>query len=79
MKTLQAAEVKIHFSRVLKDVEAGNEVAISYGKKKEIIAVIILYKTWKKTKKRELGALKRKGSVQFSKDWYMTDEELIHS
>jgi prevent-host-death family protein len=79
MKTLQVAEAKTHFSAVLKDVEAGNEVAISYGKKKETIAVIIPYKTWKKTKKRELGTLKGKGSVQFSKDWYMTDEELIHS
>jgi prevent-host-death family protein len=51
MKTLQVAEAKTHFSTVLKDVEAGNEVAISYGKKKETIAVIIPYETWKKTKK----------------------------
>jgi antitoxin (DNA-binding transcriptional repressor) of toxin-antitoxin stability system len=31
MKTLQSAEAKTHFSSVLKDVEAGNEVAIVYG------------------------------------------------
>ena len=41
MKTLQLAEAKTHFSSVLKDVEAGNDVAIVYGKKKQVIAVII--------------------------------------
>jgi len=34
MKTLQSAKAKTHFSSVLKDVEAGNEVAIVYGKRK---------------------------------------------
>ncbi|MCL2792657.1 MAG: type II toxin-antitoxin system Phd/YefM family antitoxin [Spirochaetaceae bacterium] len=41
MKTLQSA--KAHFSSVLKDVEAGNEIAITYGKKKQTIAVIVPY------------------------------------
>ena len=79
MKTLALAEAKNHFSAVLKDVELGNEVAISYGKKKETIAVIISYDKWKKSKKRELGTLEKKGSVNFSDDWYMTDEELCDS
>jgi antitoxin (DNA-binding transcriptional repressor) of toxin-antitoxin stability system len=79
MKTLQVAEAKTHFSTVLKDIEAGNEIAISYGKKKKTIAVIIPYETWKKTKKRELGTLKGQGSVEFAEDWYMTDEELSFS
>jgi len=51
MKTLQSAEAKTHFSSVLKDIEAGNEVAIVCGRKKETIAVIIPYEKWKKTKK----------------------------
>jgi prevent-host-death family protein len=78
MKTLQVAEAKTHFSAVLKDVEAGNEVGISYGKKKETIAVIIPYETWKKTKKRELGTLKGKAKIKFFADFSMTDEELIN-
>jgi antitoxin (DNA-binding transcriptional repressor) of toxin-antitoxin stability system len=77
MKTLQVAEAKTNFSAVLKDVEAGNEVAISYGKKKETIAVIIPYGTWKKTKTRELGTLKGTAKINFSADFSMTDEELI--
>jgi prevent-host-death family protein len=79
MKTLQSAEAKSHFSSVLKDVQAGNEVAIVYGKSKQTVAVIISYEQWKKTKKRELGTLKGKVKVKFSADFKMSDEELINS
>ena len=79
MKTVQLAEAKTHFSSILKDVQAGNEVAIAYGKKKETVAVIIPYEQWKKSKKRELGTLKGKATVKFSKDFTMSDEELIKS
>jgi prevent-host-death family protein len=78
MKTLPLAEAKNHFSSVLKDVELGNEIAISYGKKKETIAVIISYEKWKKSRKRELGSLKHKAKVTFSKDFSITSEELIN-
>jgi antitoxin (DNA-binding transcriptional repressor) of toxin-antitoxin stability system len=79
MKTLQLAEAKTHFSSVMHDIQAGNEVAIAYGKKKQTIAVIIPYEQWKKSKKRELGSLKDKVKVKFSKDFKMSDEELINS
>ncbi|MDR2097234.1 MAG: type II toxin-antitoxin system Phd/YefM family antitoxin [Spirochaetaceae bacterium] len=77
MKTLQSAEAKAHFSSILKDIEAGNEVAIAYGKKKKTIAVIISYEQWKKSKKRQLGTLEGKMTVSFSDDFSMSDEELI--
>jgi len=51
MKTMQSAEAETHFSSILKDIEAGNEVAIVYGRKKETVAVIIPYEKWKKTKR----------------------------
>ena len=79
MKTLQSAKAKTHFSSVLKDVEAGNEIAITYGKKKQTIAVIIPYKKWKKNQKRQLGTLEGKMSVNFSEDFAMTDGELLNS
>ena len=79
MKVFQSAEAKTHFSSILKDIEAGNEVAITYGRKKQTVAVIIPYDQWKKTKKRQLGTLKNKAKVQFSKDFSMSDEELINS
>ena len=82
MKTLQLAEAKTHFSSIMQDIKNGNEVAISYGKKKQTIAVIIPYEKWKKNKKakkRELGTLKDKVKVKFSHDYKMSDEELINS
>ncbi|GBR75082.1 antitoxin phd, partial [Candidatus Termititenax aidoneus] len=32
MKTFPVAEAKTHFSALLKDVEKGEEIAISYGR-----------------------------------------------
>ena len=78
MKTLQSAKAKSHFSSVLRDVEAGNEVTITYGKKNQAIAVIIPYKKWIKNQKRQLGTLEGKMTVAFSRTFKMTDEELIN-
>jgi antitoxin (DNA-binding transcriptional repressor) of toxin-antitoxin stability system len=77
MKTLQSAKAKTHFSSVLKDIEAGNEIAITYGKKKQTVAVIIPYEKWKKQQKRQLGTLEGKMSVVFAKNFVITDEELV--
>jgi len=77
MKTIQLAEAKTHFSSIMKIVQAGDEVAIAYGKKKQTIAVIIPYKQWEKYKKRKLGTLEGKMSVVFAKDFAISDEELV--
>jgi antitoxin (DNA-binding transcriptional repressor) of toxin-antitoxin stability system len=79
MKTLPIAEVKTHLSAILKEVESGSEIAISSGKRKETIAVIIPFDVYQKTKKRALGSLKGKVSVEFKSDFKMTDKELISS
>jgi len=79
MKTVQLAEAKTHLSSIIKDIQAGDEVAIAYGKKRETVAVIIPYEHWKKSRKRKLGMLKGKVAVNFSKDFSMSDEELINS
>ena len=78
MIKLQSAKAKTHFSSVLKDIAAGNEIAITYGKNKQTVAVIIPYEKWKKNKKRQLGTLEGKMSVSFSKNFSMSDEELIN-
>jgi prevent-host-death family protein len=79
MKTVAVAEVKTHLSSLLKEVESGQEIAISFGKKKETIAVIIPYDTYRKSKKRELGTLKGKVTVEFKADYAMTDAELFNA
>ena len=79
MKTLPVAEVKTHLSSLLKEVETGSEIAISFGRKKETIAVIIPYKAYKRNQKRKLGSLKGKMEVIFKDDFFMSDEELLNS
>ena len=79
MKTVQLAEAKTYFSSIMKDVQSGDEIGITYGKKKQTIAVIIPYEKWKKNKKRQLGTLQGKVTVKFSEDFSMSDEELLNS
>lgn len=79
MKTFPVAEVKTHLSAILKEVESGQEIAICFGKKREKIAVIVPFERYLKSRKRILGALKGKVSVEFKSNFKMTDEELLQS
>jgi prevent-host-death family protein len=79
MKTLAVAEVKTHLSALLKEVESGQEIGITFGRKKETIAVIVPIDEYKKIKTRKLGTLEGKVSVKFSDNWSMTEEELLNS
>ncbi|TAN14722.1 MAG: type II toxin-antitoxin system prevent-host-death family antitoxin [Chitinophagaceae bacterium] len=76
METLTIGEFKAHFSEVLKKVQEGKEVAISYGKKKEIVARLVPKATAKKTA-RKLGMWDKKGRVIFHSDFKMTEEEML--
>ncbi len=76
MRTMQVGELKAHFSEVVEQVKRGEEVVISYGKKKENVAVLIPYSAYKQRNKIKLGTLKGVASVQFRDDYEMTDEEL---
>ncbi|HOE76898.1 MAG TPA: type II toxin-antitoxin system Phd/YefM family antitoxin [Rectinema sp.] len=77
MKNLPVAEVRSKFSSVLKDVAEGEEIGITFGRKKEPIAVIVPINEYKKIKARRLGTLEGKATVSFSDDWEITDEELV--
>jgi prevent-host-death family protein len=79
MKTVPVAEVRTHFSSLLKEVESGTEIGISFGRKKETIAVIIPIEEYKKMKIRKLGTLEGKASVKFKGEWKISDEELLNS
>jgi prevent-host-death family protein len=78
MKILELADAKNHFLSIVQDVESGNDVAISYGDKQKAIAVVVSYEKWKKWEKRKIGTLENKGTVTFSENFEMTDEELIN-
>lgn len=79
MKTVPVAELRSNLSMLLKEVELGNEIGISFGRRRETIAVIVPIAEFKKIKERRLGSLVGKLTVEFKDDWKMTDEEFLHS
>ena len=78
MKTLPVAEIRTNFSALLNEVESGSEIGITFGRKKETIAVIIPIDEYKKIKARKLGTLEGKVKVEFSDNWAITEEEFIN-
>jgi prevent-host-death family protein len=76
MKTLPVGEFKTHFSEVIDDVRAGEEIIITYGKKKEQVAVVIPYSSYKKRNKIKLGLLKNK-NYKILDSFEMTEDELL--
>ena len=75
MKTLAVGELKTHFSEVIEQVRAGEEIIITYGKKKENVAVLIPYSAYK-TKSIKLGSLADK-KMKIHDDFKMTEEEFL--
>lgn len=79
MKTLPVAEVRSNLSALLKEVESGNEIGITFGRRRQTIAVIVPIAEYKRIKERRLGSLVGKVSVEFREDWQMTDEDFLKS
>ena len=76
MKSLPVGEFKTHFSEIMEQVKSGEEIIITYGRKKESIAVVVPYKEYKKKNKIKLGSLSNKKMV-IKDDFSMTPEELL--
>ncbi len=72
---MTVAEVKTNFSEVLNAVQAGEKIAITYGRKKEIKALLIPNEI--KKGKRKLGILVGKASFAFKKGYKMTEKEFL--
>ena len=75
MKTFSISEFKAHFSEIIKQVRLGDEILITYGKKKERIAVLIPYSAYK-TKKIRLGLLQDK-TLTIHDGFKMSEKELL--
>ena len=73
---MTVGNLKARFSEVLEEVKAGEEIAVTFGKKKEIVAYLIP-KSAHKAADRTLGILADKGEVSFGKDFKMTEEEFM--
>jgi len=77
MKTMPVGELKSHFSEVIEAIKNGEQIVISYGKKKTKIAVIIPFSQYAKKNGVKLGLLKNKANCEFADDFEMTTEELV--
>lgn len=76
MKTLTVGKLKTPFLEVLPEVQNGEEVAIAFGKKKEIVAYLVKNPV-NKLVKRKLGIAEHKGKVIFKDDYKMTEAEFL--
>jgi prevent-host-death family protein len=79
MKTLPVSEIRSNLSALLREVESGNEIGISFGSMRQTIAVIVPIAEHKRIKERKLGSLAGKVNVEFRDDWKMSDEEFLNS
>ena len=75
MKAYPVGEFKANFSEIMAQVQSGEEVIITYGKKKEPTAVLIPYTNYK-SKKVRLGRLQDHKLI-IHDDFKMTEEELL--
>jgi prevent-host-death family protein len=77
MQTMTVGEVKAHFSEVLDIVQKGEDVVISFGKKKEKIAVLVPFSHYQRKPQRALGLLEGKASFTLKDEFAVSDEELL--
>ncbi len=69
MKTMQFGEFKSHFSEILKEIRKGEEIAISSGKKKEKLAVLVPYEKYMRKTRRQLDLMEKKGNFNIGTDF----------
>ena len=74
---MPVGEFKAHFSEAVEEVKRGGEIVISFGKKRENVAVLIPYATYKQKYRVTLGKLKGRANVSFADDFEMSGEELL--
>ena len=77
MKTIQVGELKAHFSDVLQQLREGEDIIISYGRKRENVAVLVPYRKYQQHNRVTLGRLKGQASAEFSGDFKMSSSEML--
>jgi antitoxin (DNA-binding transcriptional repressor) of toxin-antitoxin stability system len=77
MKTMTVGDFKTNFSAALKEVEAGEKIAITFGRKKEIKAMLVPSESVNEPepKKRKLGPLEGIVTAKFIGGHNTTEEE----
>jgi hypothetical protein len=75
MKTMTVGEFKTHFSEVLEHIKGGEKIAVTFGKKKEVVGYFLPELPGQA--KRNLGILEGKANAIFRDDFKMTDDEFL--
>ena len=79
MKSIAVGEFKALFSSVIKELQEGHPITITYGKKRTKLAVLVPYDQYVKTAKRQIGVLQGKASFTMHDDFKLTDEAFLTS
>ena len=66
----------MHFSEAIEWLKAGQKVAVTFGKSRELIGVFGPQSV-KKQGKRKLGQMEGKASAVFHSDFKMSEEEFL--
>jgi len=77
MQTMTVGHFKANFSQVIYFVQHGEDVVISFGKKKEKIAVLVPYNRYEGKPQRILGLLADKATFAIQADFKINDDELL--
>jgi prevent-host-death family protein len=79
MKSIAVGEFKALFSSVIKELQEGHPITITYGKKRTKLAVLVPYDQYVKATKRQIGVLQGKASFTMHDDFKLTDEAFLTS
>lgn len=79
MKSLAVGEFKSQFSAVLKEIQEGHPVAITYGRKRTKLAVLVPYDQYVQPVQRQLGLLQNTAACHIHDDFKLSDEDFLKS
>ena len=77
MKSMTVGEFKARFSDVIAEVKAGEEIQVTFGKKKEVVGYFMPKSRSSTSSKRKLGIMEGRAAATFSDDFKMTEEEFL--
>ena len=79
MRRIAVGEFKAQFSSVIKELQEGHPIAITYGKKRTKLAVLVPYDQYVKSATRQIGLLQGQASFNMHDDFKLTDEAFLTS
>jgi len=77
MKSVAVGEFKAQFSSIIKELQEGHPITITYGKKRMKLAVLVPYDQFIKSAERQIGLLQDKASYVMHDDFKITDEAFL--